>query len=278
MQIVWDIRVSLDLFLGGLGVGAFLMGAVLYYIDAKSYEGIVKKALVIAPLLVMAGLLLLLTELGRPLNVIKTLYAINPTSFMSIGIFLQSAFVLISLFIAFNVLTKGASALCAKMVYAGAILAGLVGLYHGFLLSGIAREPWNNAMPIIFFVSSILAGSSLSLLLNMDYAEDVAKKFKLPIVINMILTLELAAIFAWVYNLALTTASSKHIYDVLMSSFSIEFWGLSIVVGLIIPLALFTLVLLGKTTFRLVFVPASIAIVVGSFFLKNLVVYLGQMA
>ena len=277
MYLLWDIRVSLDLFLGGLGVGAFLMGAILYYIDAKAYDAVIKKALVVAPLLVMAGLLLLLSELGRPLNVIKTLYAINPTSFMSIGIFLQGAFVAISLFIAFTVLTKGASQLCSKIVYAGAILAGLVGLYHGFLLSGIAKEPWNNAIPVIFFVSSILSGSALVLLLSGN-SEEIAAKFKLPVIINMILTLELAAIFAWVYNLALTTAASKHIYDVLMTSFGIEFWGLSIIVGLIAPLTLFTLVLLGKTTFKAVFVPASIAIVIGSFFLKNLVVYLGQVA
>jgi len=277
VYLLWDIRVSLDLFLGGLGVGAFLMGAVLYYIDAKAYDAVIKKALVVAPLLVMAGLLLLLTELGRPLNVIKTLYAINPTSFMSIGIFLQSAFVAVALFIAFTVLTKGASELCSKVVYAGAILAGLVGLYHGFLLSGIAKEPWNNAIPVIFFISSILSGSTLVLLLSGN-AEEVSTKFKLPIIINMILTLELAAIFGWVYNLALNTAASKHIYDVLMTSFGLEFWGLSIVVGLIAPLTLFTLVLLGKTSFKAVFVPASIAIVIGSFFLKNLVVYLGQVA
>jgi len=277
VYLLWDIRVSLDLFLGGLGVGAFLMGAILYYIDAKAYDAVIKKALVVAPLLVMVGLLLLLTELGRPLNVIKTMYAINPTSFMSIGIFLQTAFVAVSLFIAFTVLTKGASQLCSKVVYTGAILAGLVGLYHGFLLSGIAKEPWNNAIPVIFFVSSILSGSALVLLLSGN-AEEVSTKFKLPIIINMILTLELAAIFAWVYNLALTTAASKHIYDVLMSSFRLEFWGLSIVVGLIAPLTLFTLVLLGKTSFKAVFVPASIAIVLGSFFLKNLVVYLGQVA
>lgn len=277
MYLLWDIRVSLDLFLGGLGVGAFLMGAILYYIDAKAYDAVIKKALVVAPLLVMAGLLLLLTELGRPLNVIKTLYAINPTSFMSIGIFLQSAFIAVALFIAFTVLTKGASELCSKVVYAGAILAGLVGLYHGFLLSGIAKEPWNNAIPVIFFISSILSGSTLVLLLSGN-AEEVSTKFKLPIIINMILTLELAAIFGWVYNLALNTAASKHIYDVLMASFGLEFWGLSIVVGLIAPLTLFTLVLLGKTSFKAVFVPASIAIVIGSFFLKNLVVYLGQVA
>ena len=61
MNLLWDVRVSLDLFLGGLGVGAFLVGAVLYYMDAKTYEGVIKKAFIIAPVLVIAGLLLLLT-------------------------------------------------------------------------------------------------------------------------------------------------------------------------------------------------------------------------
>jgi len=276
MDLLWDVRVSLDLFLGGLGVGAFLVGAVLYYMDAKIYEGVLKKAFIMAPILVIAGLLLLLTELGRPLNVIKTLYAINPTSFMSIGIFLQSAFVAVALLIAFSMLTKGIEGISAKFVYVGATLAGLVGLYHGLLLTGISIEPWNNAIPVIFFISSILAGSSLVFLLNLSELDTVLQKFKIPVIINMILTLELAAIFAWVYNLALTTASSKHAYDVLMGSFGLEFWGLSIVVGLLIPLALLTMVILGKTTLKAVALPTFATMVIGSFFLKNLVVYLGQ--
>lgn len=276
MDLLWDVRVSLDLFLGGLGVGAFLVGAVLYNMDAKAYESIIKKAFVMAPILVIAGLLLLLTELGRPLNVIKTLYAINPTSFMSIGIFLQSAFVAVALLVALQVVSKGTVSLCGKYVYLAAILAGLVGLYHGFLLTGISKEPWNNAIPVIFFISSILSGASLVFLLNLAELDAIVQKFKIPVIINMILTLELAAIFAWVYNLALTTASSKHAYDVLMGSFGLEFWGLSIVVGLLIPLALLTMVILGKTTLKAVALPTFATMVIGSFFLKNLVVYLGQ--
>ena len=276
MDLVWDIRVSLDLFLGGLGVGAFVVGAVLFYMDAKIYESIIKKSFVIAPVLVIIGLLLLLTELGRPLNVVKTIYAVNPTSFMSIGIFLQSAFVAVALFLAFRILTKGMDALCEKFVYIGAVLAGLVGLYHGYLLTGIAKEPWNNAIPVIFFVSSILSGSSLVFLLSLSELDSLISNFKIPLIINMVLTLELAAVLAWVYNLALTTASSKHAYDVLMSSFGFEFWGLSIFVGLVVPLALLTLVILGKTSLKSVALPTFATMVVGSFFLKNLVVYLGQ--
>lgn len=276
MELLWDVRISLDLFLGGLGIGAFLMGAIFYYIDVKAYEALIKKAFIIAPLLVMGGLLSLLSELGRPMNIVKTLYEVNPTSFMSIGIFLQGAFLLVSLFLAFQVLVKGATSLSSGLVYAGAILAGLIGLYHGFILTGIGKEPWNNALPVMFFVSSVLAGSSLALLLSMNNIEEIANKFKLPIVINMILTLELGVVSAWVYNLALNTASSKHAYEVLMESFVMEFWVWSILVGLIIPLILFTLVVLEKISFKAVFIPAAASIVVGSFFLKNLIVYLGQ--
>lgn len=276
MDLLWDIRVSLDLFLGGLGVGAFLLGALLYNIDAKAYDSFIKRAFMVAPILVIAGLLLLLTELGRPLNVIKTIYAINPTSFMSIGIFLQSAFVAVALWIAFATITQGTQEVCGKFVYIGAILAGLVGLYHGFLLTGISKEPWNNAIPVIFFISSLLAGSSLLFLLNLTELDTMIQKFKLPVILNMILTLELATIFAWVYNLALTTASSKHAFDVLMGSFGIEFWGLSVLVGIIVPLTLFTMVILGKVSLKVVALPTFAMMVVGSFFLKNLIVYLGQ--
>lgn len=276
MHLLWDVRVSLDLFLGGLGVGAFLLGAVLFYIDAKVYESVIKKAFILAPLLVIAGLVLLLTELGRPMNVIKTIYAVNPTSFMSIGIFVQSAFVAVALLVAFSVLAKKAEELSRTLVYIAATLAGLVGFYHGFLLTGISIEPWNNAIPVIFFVSSILSGAALVFLLSLGSLDGMLTKFKLPVIINMVLTLQLAAVFAWVYNLALTTASSKNAYEVLMSSFSMDFWVLTVLIGTIIPLTLLTLVLLKKASLKAVALPTFASVIIGSFFLKNLVVVLGQ--
>jgi protein NrfD len=276
MHLLWDVRVSLDLFLGGIGIGAFLLGTLLYFLDSTTYDGLIKRAFITAPIAVITGLLLLMSELGRPFNVFKTLYAVNPTSFMSLGIFLQSAFVILSLILAFWVVTKGAEALSGKLIYFSAVLAGLVGFYHGFLLTGINIEPWNSALPVIFFISSLLAGVSLVLLINPGQLDKVSTKLKLPVILNLILTLELAAIIAWVYNLALSTEFSRHAYEVLMNSFGLEFWGLTILVGLIVPIGLFTLVLLNKLPLKSVFLPACIAMVAGSFFLKNLVVYLGQ--
>lgn len=276
MHVLWDLRVTADLFVGGLGVGVFMVGALLYYVDSEVFANFIKRAFIAAPIAVLIGLVLLLTELGRPYNVLKAVTSLNFTSFMAIGIVLQSAFVIVSLLVAWRVITKGTESLVNKYVYLVAALAALVGFYHGFLLTGIGIEPWNNAIPVIFFVSSLLAGVSFLFLINLGQLESAYAKLKLPTVINLLLIFEIIAIFAWVYGLALNTSSSKHAYDVLMSSFGTQFWGFSILIGLIAPIVLFSLVLMKKVSFKSAFIPASIAMIVGSFFLKNLVVYLGQ--
>lgn len=276
MDLLWDIRVSLDLFLGGMGIGVFLIGTLLYYLDSEGYAASVRRALLVAPVMVIAGLVLLLTEIGRPLNALKTLYTANPMSMMSLGVFLQLCFVVIAALLAYSALRKGVPSLVPGLVWCGAALAGLVGLYHGFLLTGINRSPWSDAIPVIFFISSLLAGFALLFLFDLKGLEQKLGQWKLPVILNLILTLELVAVFAWVYNLGLNSDASRLAYNVLMDRFGFEFWGLAVLIGLIVPLGLFTLVLLKKVSFKAVFVPAAVAMIAGSFFLKNLVVYLGQ--
>jgi protein NrfD len=277
MELLWDIRVSLDVFLGGLGVGAFIFGAILYYMGSQTYAATIKKAMIIAPLLVIAGLLLLLTELGRPMNIIKTVIAVNPASVMSIGIFLQGIFVAISLFIAFIAITKGAEEITGKLMYIGATLAGLVGFYHGMLLAGIGIEPWNGAIPVMFFVSSMIGGAMLALLLSYGSSEfeAIAQNFKVPVVANGIITVNLVIILGWIYSLALTSSASKAAYSALFSSFGMELF--IAIAGLVLPLVLFTMVLMKKATLKAVTIPAALMLLAGSFVLKNLIVYLGQM-
>ena len=276
MELLWDVRVSLDVFLGGLGVGAFIFGAILFYMGSQKYATTIKKAMVAAPVLVIAGLLLLLTELGRPLNIIMTAIHVNPTSVMSIGIFLQGIFTALAVWIAFLALTKGIEAVSGMLMYIGATLAGLIGFYHGMLLAGIGIEPWNGVVPIIFFVSSMLGGAMLALLLSYgsEEFETILENFKVAVVGNALLTLNLVVIVAWIYSLALTNAASKTAYSTLFGSFGMELFVA--IAGLVIPMALFTMALMKKATLKSVVIPASALFLVGSFVLKNLIVYLGQ--
>ena len=106
MEVLWDNRVVLDLFLGGAGIGAFLFGVVLFYLNPKEYESIIKKSWLLSPILIIIGLLLLLTELGRPLNMLQAIFSANPTSFMSIGIYLQGICILLMIIVLMKIKNK----------------------------------------------------------------------------------------------------------------------------------------------------------------------------
>ena len=278
MEVLWDFRVVFDLFLGGVGIGAFLFATILFFLDSSKYENIIKKSWVIAPFFIIVGLILLLTELGRPLSVIKALFNTNMSSVMSIGMFLQGICVVLMIILVIKLLSSKVEQLSKFLVYLTAVFSGLVGLYHGFLLTGMERIAWTDSIPSIFFLSSILAGASLSILISLkdDAFLEFSKNIKLPAVFNVILTLQFIAIFSWVYSLAIRGAESKVAYDELMGSFGSEFW-LFIFVGSIIPLIIFSMMLIKKVETKAMFTIATLCIIVGSFFVKHIVVYLGQM-
>ena len=278
MEVLWDYRVVLDLFLGGVGIGTFLFGTILYYVDPQKYECIVRKSWIVSPFFIIIGLILLLTELGRPENILKAIFNTNISSVMSIGMFLQGICVLLMVLMVIKLLSSKVLDISKTLIYLTSAFAGLVGIYHGFLLTGIVRTAWTDSIPSIFFISSILAGASLVILisLNNEVFNDFSNKLKLPAIFNFVLTLQVIAIFSWVYSLAIKGAQSKVVYNELMSTFGAEFW-LFIIVGIVIPLAIFTMMLIKKVDSKAMFTTATICIIAGSFFIKHIVIYLGQM-
>jgi len=278
MEILWDYRVVLDLFLGGVGIGTFLFATILYVIDSEKFKRGIKKSWIVAPILIILGLVLLLTELGRPLNVIKAIYNTNGTSVMSIGMFLQGICVFLMLLVIYNLFKFKINEISKPLIYVTALFAGLVGIYHGFLLTGIERLAWTDSIPSIFFISSILAGSALStvLMVSDEGYKELVTNLKLPIIFNLVLTFQIISIFSWVYSLAIRGSETKLVYSELMSSFGTQFWFF-VIVGIIIPLVLFTIMSLKKINTKAMFATATVSIIAGSLVIKYVVVYLGQM-
>ena len=278
MEILWDYRVVLDLFLGGVGIGAFLFGAILFYLDSTNYESIIKKSWIISPALIILGLILLLSELGRPINLITAIFNANSTSVMSIGMFLQGICVLLMVLVLFGLLKSKVKDMSKVLVYLTTAFTGLVGIYHGFLLTGIERIAWTDAIPSMFLISSILAGISLTLLIcAKDKAfKDVLSELKIPLIFNILLTFQFISIFSWLYSLAIRGADTKAVYNELLSSFGTQFF-LFIVIGLIIPIFIFTLMSMKKIETKGMLATASVCIIFGSLTIKYIVIYLGQM-
>ena len=104
--VYWDWRIAMDLFLGGLAVGAFIFSIAVMFYRKNDQLASVKAGSVLAPIAMAAGLLFMLSEMGQPLRIYKTLTRFNLTSTLSWGGLLQEIFIVLSSIFAFLLLTK----------------------------------------------------------------------------------------------------------------------------------------------------------------------------
>ncbi|QKF60661.1 MULTISPECIES: NrfD/PsrC family molybdoenzyme membrane anchor subunit [Campylobacter] len=164
LQSTWGWLIAIYLFLGGLGAGAFLCSTLAYKgflgkLEVKFY----RSGFLLAPALVIAGTVLLLFDLApsaaiNPLKILQ-LYT-RPVSMMSIGTYLLTFFIVVSLLV-FLQIKKGGK-ICDTLLTLGSFLAiGVMG-YTGLLLYAIKAIPlWASVwLPILFTVSAISTGFS----------------------------------------------------------------------------------------------------------------------
>lgn len=289
--IPWDFRVTLDLFLGGIGVGSFLTAILVSYINPRNYSGLIKKGIFIAPVAIGIGVIFLLSELGRPERFLTTLFKFNPSSVMSWGAFLQVVFVLIALILAWQIYQG--KTLGGSLRWIGAIFALAVGLYHGVLLSSSGSNPlWNDSIvPIMFLVSSLLAGCSLVLLLHSfgaiagtntqaEVAATVEKvgSFDFRKLLLGLLVFQLIAVLLWMFSLARTDLYTSEALQLFLASQGTLWWLGAIGLGLVIPLVLVLSSLLQKTREISGGIMSIItfSILVGGFVFKQLILIIGQ--
>jgi len=142
--VYWDWRIAMDLFLGGTGVGAFLVAAFnsLHYKDR--FPLISKVGAVLSPLLVALGLVFLITELGHPLRMWRTIAGFNISSPLSWGGLFQGLMIGIGGLYALVWLWPGLARFRRVVGVLGIPVALIVGAYHGWLLTIVTARPlWN---------------------------------------------------------------------------------------------------------------------------------------
>lgn len=275
MHLLWDIRVVLDLFLGGIGIGAFIIASILYTIDFEKYKIVCKTGFFIAPILVAVGLIFLLLEIGRPLHAVIMLISVNPTSILSWGGFIQGGFILLSLFIAFKIFKE--QAVSNILLFVTMTLAFIVGIYHGALLSSFGRSVWNSALPVLFLSTSLITGFLTTMFIAKFFKqEDVTNKLIKGSMIVFLL-LSLVSIIGWIYGLKSQDATSKEALIYMMNEYSFLIL-LAIVFGIVLPIIIYIKSFFSKvhlSNLELKF--TAISTFVGVFALKYVVVYLGQL-
>jgi formate-dependent nitrite reductase membrane component NrfD len=164
-QNTWGTLAALDMFLGGMGAGAFAVGFILNTLgDMKS---LALAGTLAGPLLVIAGTAMLLMEAGSPLKAYRLLTGLS-TSWMSRGGLIHALFIIFSLAYAVPGIWQSAwvdSAAGAVLGAVAFVLALVTAAYHGMVMSQARGIPlWSaSVLPALSFITALGTGTGLLL-------------------------------------------------------------------------------------------------------------------
>ena len=310
--LFWGLPVILYLFLTGLGAGAMTVSAsVLLRGGGSGFGGghfeVARYGAMIAPVPVMVGSLLLIFELGsfeaghwfRWFN----LYKVVNVSPMSIGTWLLSVFIVVSLAYAYTFLRRDAAPgdsqdrLRKAAAWIGVPLGIAVAVYTGVLLGAMPARPfWNSpVLALLFLLSSISTGIAIIMLARTllhrrgfdtvsesDYHES---GYILTASDALVIGFEIVAIFLFVMFAYLTVGDVQEAVAATLfkGDLATLFWVVVVVIGLVLPalVELFYVVprLLQHRNFSVpwgVEFLVPIIILAGGFMLRYVVVIAGQ--
>ncbi len=293
----WDMRVTLDLFLGGIAVGAYLLSVLVSFYNSEKHQLAIKIGAYSAPILVSLGLLLLISKIGVPSRFITTLWNVNPQSVMSVGVFLQTGFIVLSCVYAILIWRKEPFGTKLRLWQAaGTLFAFSVGIYHGLFLSSLGRVLWTELTSGMFLASSIASGFAFVLLLEkivqpnneiFTDAEDSEIESNLPlglhryrVLLFTVLMVQLISVVLWQYYTGRLDLEQAVLYDNFMKHYGI-LWLVSVLLGgTLIPMVI-SLVSLVKHESSFSYKGAIVTcllILLGGFMMKHLMIVGGQVA
>jgi len=242
MEQQWGWLIAIYLFLGGLGAGAYLTS----FAASKGYLGnapaLSRIGYFVAAPVVAIGTALLVFDLGQGLKKPWLLIGLlsNPKSVMTWGVYILSGFIAVGLVVAFLAWKK--KEIPNVLAIIGAFLAISTAAYTGLLISVVKEVPiWNTfLMPVLFVISALSTGLSLTVLLGHLLEKDAESNEKFVCKVHLILVLAEVAVLAIFLGLMISGANgavaAKSANMIVSGSLALPFWAILVGAGLAFPL------------------------------------------
>jgi formate-dependent nitrite reductase membrane component NrfD len=316
---VWEYLIVNYLFLGGLSAGLYFASALATWIqeDGRSaYPRLARWGALLAPWPVSLGTALLVLDLGKPLRFWKILLHFRWRSPMSIGSWLLVAFTVLSLAYLWawleqeerqglllripgklraripgrvrGWLDRDASAWRRNLAMLGFPIAIGVGIYTGVLLGAVQARPfWNTNLVAQMFLFSALSSGAAALVVArlLDKAPLELKEMRFLYSLDItLIVLELFIVLPYLIHGELSPRAVKEALALILGGpFTLAFWLLFLVTGLLLPLAIelyeFRPVILGKGEFHVNprwAMTAGGLVLFGGYVLRYVFVFAGQ--
>lgn len=308
-ELTWGLPVVAYLFMAGLGAGALTTSASVLLRGGPSgkYFDVARYGAFIAPIPVALGSALLVLELGsfqaghwfRFLN----LYKVINLSPMSLGTWLLTAFLMVSVVYAYTFLSRNPlpgdtrDMLRRLSAWVGIPLGIGVAVYTGVLLGALPSRPfWNSpVLAMLFLLSSISTGIAAIILVRALLKRKVQSDtqthnynetgFLLSATDTLLIGLELLALFLFVMYAHLTIGNAKAAIAVIMvgGELSTLFWFWVVVIGLLVPALIELALIVPRIVYQKAFyshrtvdILVPVSVLIGGFMLRYVVVIAGQ--
>jgi formate-dependent nitrite reductase membrane component NrfD len=242
VQREWKWPVAADLFLAGMGAGAYAIG-ILASFGGPGWEPVARTGIAMGFPLLLLATFFLMVDLGVKSRALRVF--LNPgTSWIARGSLIITVFMTLSFIHLILMVWPGQMAMDAPLLrFIGGInlvFSVLVMIYTGALL-GASRAIafWNTAMlPLLFLVSAVSTGIMAVLLLTPSSPAAAEALGLLSRALLFLLIFQLIVLTFYIQASHRTDDSRASTHLLLKGRLSKKFWFGLIIVGLLIPLVL----------------------------------------
>jgi len=306
-ELTWGLPVIAYFFLAGLGAGAVTVsGSVLLRKGGfgASRFAVARCGALIGPIPVMLGTFLIVFELGQPFRALNLFHLIN-LSPMSIGSWFLNIFIMLSVVYAATFLPPSAgpgdrfSPIRRGLAWVLVPLGIGVAVYTGIMLGAMPSRPlWNSPiLAALFTLSALSSGVATIILLGVFFrrkSKDLEIRADYDNSSYMLVTSdallvggELLVVFLFIMFGHLTIGDTKYAMATVLpgGQLAFLFWGMIVVVGLLIPLIIELYQVVPKLIYGRQFktvvaleVIVPLAILIGGFALRYVIVVAGQLS
>lgn len=182
-ELTWGILLAVYLFMGGMAGGAYVIGALADLFKMGKYKVLSKSGTYVSLFSILVGLVILVIDLKRfevaPL-VILNVYRNFPGSILTVGTWIITGFIVISLLTAVLWYLNGWSLVRKLVEIAGIVLGISTAAYTGLLLAfSRGSHFWTSPfLPWTFVISGILTGLAMALFMIPILAVFMPRAFK----------------------------------------------------------------------------------------------------
>ncbi len=275
LQKDWHWEVAIYLFLGGLGAGAYVVGAICGFLELTN---LARWGILLSFPAVAVGMIFLVVHLGNP---IRSYLAASKagTSWISRGVIFISVFMLISIVhIIINEFTSYSYPIITYVSVLGIIFGIGTMVYTGALLSASKGVPfWRSGIiPVLFMESALVTGMFAIAIFVYFFSSGLVEFAPRYALIAAALLLSEAVVLIFLLHAAYRLPESRDSAVTIMKKGS--FIVGDVLIGLLIPLILMLYVSTGTAgdLAGVLIVIAGICALIGGLLLRYMILSVGM--